>query len=164
MEWIHNIHIPPATLLMIAITAVIILQEKELNWSFKTLEIVGILAVYVLWEHCRQLSFTTEVIVYLIISVATGAFFGALRSSTNKIYYSKSRKTTFAKGTWISVLVFIIGFALNTAIKFTFEKLYHDEVAVIAAASVLHVAVSMVSVKAALFYIKNHEKHPTVVE
>ncbi|MFT4148324.1 MAG: hypothetical protein QM632_05995 [Micrococcaceae bacterium] len=154
--WISSIHIPPITLVLLAITIITILQETELKWSFKGLEIIFLVGIFTLWEHGRNLQFNAEVISYLLISVFTGLFFGTLRSYAAKIYYSDSRQKWYAKGTWLSVAIFLLGFAVNTAIKFTFSSLYHDEAAIIAAASVLHVAFAMLAVKLTFFYKEKH--------
>ncbi|MFT4246233.1 MAG: hypothetical protein QM571_06960 [Micrococcaceae bacterium] len=159
-----NLPIPPMTIVLIAVTIIFILKEQELKRSFKGVEIILLVGVVSLWQHSRNLSFTDEVIVYLIISVFTGLIFGAMRSLTVKVYYSKSRDKWFVRGTVWSAVVFLTGFIINNLIRLTFEKLYHDEVAVVAASSALHVAVTLASVKLSFLYKKDHEKNPIIVD
>ncbi|CAH0418536.1 DUF1453 domain-containing protein [Periweissella ghanensis] len=116
------------------------LREQELKDSFKGIAIIIVIGLYSLYKALPSLNLNLATIMAIIVSCATGIGFGVLRGTTVKIYQDTNTGVWMRRGTFMTILVFIIGIAVNEIIA---HVLVHGMSSISSVTQTLHMGLSI---------------------
>ena len=108
--------------------------------------IIVLVGLYLIISNWQEIIKTNHTLILIVLSVLLGFIFGVLRAQTVKIYQRQSDQQWVKKGTWLTVLVFIIGIIINRVSVLPFGE------SVPAVAETLHIGVSLLGAK--VVYLK----------
>ena len=119
-----------------------LLKERAIKDTMKSEIIIVLVGLYLIISNWQEIIKTNHTLILIVLSVLLGFIFGVLRAQTVKIYQRQSDQQWVKKGTWLTVLVFIIGVIINRVSVLPFGE------SVPAFAETLHIGVSLLGAKA----------------
>ncbi|EOS7975845.1 DUF1453 domain-containing protein [Enterococcus hirae] len=123
-----------------------LLKERAIKDTMKSEIIIVLVGLYLIISNWQEIIKTNHTLILIVLSVLLGFIFGVLRAQTVKIYQRQSDQQWGKKGTWLTVLVFIIGVIINRVSVLPFGE------SVPAVAETLHIGVSLLGAK--VVYLK----------
>ncbi|WP_447495284.1 hypothetical protein [Escherichia coli] len=123
-----------------------LLKERAIKDTMKSEIIIVLVGLYLIISNWQEIIKTNHTLILIVLSVLLGFIFGGLRAQTVKIYRRQSDQQWVKKGTWLTVLVFIIGIIINRVSVLPFGE------SVPAVAETLHIGVSLLGAK--VVYLK----------
>ncbi|MEE1498362.1 MAG: DUF1453 domain-containing protein, partial [Enterococcus hirae] len=86
-----------------------LLKERAIKDTMKSEIIIVLVGLYLIISNWQEIIKTNHTLILIVLSVLLGFIFGVLRAQTVKIYQRQSDQQWVKKGTWLTVLVFIMG-------------------------------------------------------
>lgn len=123
-----------------------LLKERAIKDTMKSEIIIVLVGLYLIISNWQEIIKTNHTLILIVLSVLLGFIFGVLRAQTVKIYQRQSDQQWVKKGTWLTVLVFIIGVIINRVSVLPFGE------SVPVVAETLHIGVSLLGAK--VVYLK----------
>lgn len=118
----------------------LILKTKPIKESFRGVVIVLVIGAYLLIDGWSVIETHESGLLVISVSLMLGFVFGLLRGVTMKLWYDQSESQWLRKGTWVSVVVFILGMVITHIV---IDWLTHDSRVVLSISQTLHMGISM---------------------
>ncbi|MEG0256216.1 MAG: hypothetical protein RR554_10135 [Vagococcus sp.] len=118
----------------------LILKTKPIKESFRGVIIVLVIGAYLLIDGWSVIEAHESGWLVILVSLVLGFVFGLLRGCTMKLWYNQNAHQWLRKGSWLSVVVFILGMVITHII---IEWLTHDSKVVLSISQTLHMGISM---------------------
>ncbi|WP_436855412.1 hypothetical protein [Staphylococcus caeli] len=132
-------------LLMILLISRIMLKEKEIDFKSKAPLILIIIGLLLTIDIIHAYHDNMTMYLYMIATCITGLVFGLIRGTTIKVWLDPKSNKWMKKGTIITVIIFIIGIAVNVGIE---KLLFPDFVSGLnTIMTTLHIGVTLYAVK-----------------
>jgi peptidoglycan/LPS O-acetylase OafA/YrhL len=118
----------------------LILKEKPVKESLRGVIIILLIGGYTVINSWEVIVENNKGILVIFMSLLLGLIFGLLRGVTTKLFYLENEGKWMRKGTWLSIVVFIVGMIVTHIV---IDWITKDSKTIISISQTLHMGISM---------------------